>query len=382
MRHLLAILLCLVWAGSATAQGFDSKARALFVLDETSDTVLLSKNAEEAYPPASMSKLMTLYMLFEALQEGRLGLTTQFPVSEKAWKMGGSKMFLKAGDSVSVEDLIRGIIIQSGNDACVVVAEGLAGSESEFANRMTKRARELGLTNSTFANSTGWPHPDHRMSARDLAQLATLIIRQFPEYYGYFAETEFEWEDITQQNRNPLLVLDIGADGLKTGHTEESGYGLVGSAVQGDRRVVFVVMGLSTVRERSEESQRLTGWAFREFSEQTLFKAGDIISQAQVWLGDQTAVDLVYDADLDVLIPFAERRDITAEVNYLGPLEAPISKGDVVANLVIKIPSLSDQNFPLYAAQDVGKSGFLQRMMASAQLLSKQVMDLATSNGE
>lgn len=382
MRHLLAILLCLSWFVPVAAQGFDSKARALFVLDETSDTVLLDKNADEAYPPASMSKLMTLYMLFEALQEGRLGLTSRFPVSEKAWKMGGSKMFVKAGDTVAVEDLIRGIIIQSGNDACVVVAEGLAGSESEFASRMTKRARELGLNQSTFANATGWPHPDQRMSAHDLAHLATMIIRQFPEYYGYFAETEFEWEGITQSNRNPLLVLDIGADGLKTGHTEEAGYGLVGSAVQDDRRIVFVVMGLGSVRERSEESQRLAGWAFREFSHQTLFKADDVISTAEVWLGDKSTVDLVFDEDLDILIPFAERRDIEAEVNYQGPVPAPIKKGDVVANLVVKIPSLSDQNFPLYAAEDIGKSGFLPRMIASAQLLSRQVMDLATSNAQ
>ena len=382
MRIILIIALALGLAGQSVAQGFGSKARALYVLDETSDTVLLSKNSDEPYPPASMSKLMTLYMLFEALQEGRLGLTTQFPVSEKAWKMGGSKMFLKAGDTVSVEDLIRGIIIQSGNDACVVVAEGLAGSETEFAGRMTKRARELGLTNSVFANSSGWPHPDHRMSAHDLAALATIIIRQFPEYYGYFAETVFEWEGIEQQNRNPLLLLDIGADGLKTGHTEESGYGLVGSAIQDGRRVVFVIMGLSSVRERSEESQRLTGWAFREFTPQTLFKAEDEIGRAEVWLGSNDTVGLVSDTDLNVLIPYAERRDITAEIRYRGPIAAPISKGDVMADLVIKIPSLSDQHFPLFAAEDVAKGGFLNRMIASGQLLSQEIIGLATSNAQ
>ncbi len=382
MRLFFAIIAACCFATPGLAQGFDSKARALFVLDETSDTVLLSKNADEAYPPASMSKLMTLYMLFEALQEGRMGLTTQFPVSEKAWKMGGSKMFLKAGDTVSVEDLIRGIIIQSGNDACIVVAEGMAGSETEFANRMTKRARELGLNNSTFANASGWPHPDHRMSAHDLGALATLLIRQFPEYYGYFAETEFEWEGIQQQNRNPLLLLDIGADGLKTGHTEEAGYGLVGSSVQDDRRVVFVIMGLSSVRERSEESQRLTGWAFREFTQQTLFKSNEVISKADVWLGDSDTVDLVSDQDLDVLIPYAERRDVTAEVRYRGPVSAPIEKDAVVADLVIKIPSLSDQHFPLFAANDVARGGFLDRMIAASQLISQQVMDLAASNGQ
>ena len=382
MRILIGLFVAIGLFSQAQAQGFDSKARALFVMDETSDTVLLSKNADVAYQPASMSKLMTLFMLFEALQEGRLGLTTEFPVSEKAWKMGGSKMFLKAGDTVSVEDLIRGIIIQSGNDACVVVAEGLAGSEAEFAARMTKRARELGMNDSVFTNSSGWPDPEHVMSARDLGFLAALLIRKFPEYYGYFAETEFEWEGIKQQNRNPLLFLDVGADGLKTGHTEQAGFGLVGSAVQNDRRVIFVIMGLSSELERSEESQRIVGWAFREFTPQTLFRSGEEISRAEVWLGSADTVGLESDVDLNILIPYAERRDVTAEVRYRGPVAAPIAKGDVVADLFVTIPSLSDQFFPLRAAEDIGKAGFLDRMIAGAQLLGQEVLDLATSNAQ
>lgn len=382
MRILACALPLILIAFQSLAQGYDTRARAIYVLDQDSNTVLLEKNAQEPFPPASMSKLMTLYMLFEALQEGRLGLTSQFPVSEKAWKMGGSKMFLKAGDMVSVEDLIRGIIIQSGNDACVVVAEGLAGSEAEFANRMTKRAREIGLKNSTFANSSGWPHPDQRMSAEDLALLAGMMVQKFPEYYGYFKERSFEWEGIDQGNRNPLLALDIGADGLKTGHTEEAGYGLVGSAVQDDRRIVFVIMGLSSVQQRSEESQRVVGWAFREFTSETLFKAQQVVATAQVWLGASDTIDLVPDEDLSILIPYAERREITAKVRYQGPVEAPIAKGDAVADLIIEIPSLSDQHFPLYAAEDVGKGGFLDRMIASAQLLSQKVYELAASNGQ
>lgn len=382
MRLFLTFWLLLSLTTAAYAQGFGSKARAIYVVDETSDTVLLSKNADEPYPPASMSKLMTLYMLFEALQEGRIGLTTTFPVSLKAAQMGGSKMFTKAGDNISVEDLIRGIIIHSGNDACVVVAEGLAGSESEFAIRMTKHARDLGLTSSSFANASGWPHPDHRMSAKDLANLSILMIRQFPEYYEYFSETSFVWEDISQDNRNPLLKMDIGADGLKTGHTEEAGYGLVGSALQDGRRIVFVIMGLASTRERSEESQRLAGWAFREFAPKTFFKSGEEISTAEVWLGDQATVGLVSDKDLTVLIPYAERNDVNAVVTYRGPIAAPISKGDVIANLVITIPNLSDQHFPLFAASDVGKAGFLDRMLASAQILSQEIIGLATSNAQ
>jgi len=256
-KFLIAALIYLV---PLSAAAFDSKARALYVIDYETGVVLLEKNAQTALPPASMSKLMTLYMLFEALKDGRLGLTQTFPVSTKAWQMGGSKMFLREGDNVSIENLLRGIIVQSGNDACIVVAEGLAGSEAEFANRMTMRARQIGLENSTFANSTGWPNPDHRMSAADLVTLANLMIRDFPEYYSYFAERSFTWEGIEQENRNPLLAADIGADGLKTGHTEEAGYGLVGSAIQNERRIVFMISGLSSAAERAQETQQDGGF--------------------------------------------------------------------------------------------------------------------------
>ncbi len=377
MRHLFIALLIFVLPSATMA--FDSKARALLVVDYDTGVVLLEKNADTPLPPASMSKLMTLYMVFEALKEGRLGLTSTFPVSTKAWQMGGSKMFLKEGDSVSIEDLLRGIIIQSGNDACVVIAEGLAGSENEFANRMTKRARQLGMENSVFANSTGWPHPDHRMSARDLVFLAGTIIREFPEYYPYFAEESFAWEGIVQENRNPLLAMNVGADGLKTGHTEEAGYGLVGSAIQDGRRIVFMLSGLSTARERALESDRLVSWAFREFSKEVLYEKDAVVSTAEVWLGDATEVDLVVGEDLEVLIPYTTRDELKAEVHYKGPIEAPIEKGDAVATLIVSVPGVSNKSIPLLAGSSVGAGGFLGRFVASAQILGQKVMDAAAS---
>ena len=378
MRAFLFALAVLIFPSHTWA--YDSGARALYVIDHETGTVLLEKNAQVPLPPASMSKLMTLYMVFEALKEGRLGLTSTFPVSEKAWQMGGSKMFLKAGDNIAIEDLLRGIIVQSGNDACIVVAEGLAGSEAEFANRMTKRARQLGMENSIFANSTGWPHPDHRMSAQDLVFLASNMIREFPEYYGYFAERSFEWEGIEQDNRNPLLAMDVGADGLKTGHTEEAGYGLVGSAEQDGRRIVFMLTGLPSASERAQESQRLVSWAFREFSKEVLFKKDEVITTADVWLGDSATVDLVPAGPVEIIVPYATRDELTAEVRYKGPIEAPIERGDEIAELLITVPGISDTSIPLLAGASVGKGGFLGRFLASGQILGQKVLDAATSS--
>ncbi|MEM9268339.1 MAG: D-alanyl-D-alanine carboxypeptidase family protein, partial [Pseudomonadota bacterium] len=317
------------------------------------------------------------YMLFEALDQGRLMLTDTYRVSTKASQMGGSKMFLRDGESVTVEELIRGIIVQSGNDACVVVAEGMAGSESAFANRMTRRARELGMMNSTFANSTGWPHPEHRMSTKDLATLATLLIREFPQYYTYFTEREFTWDDITQENRNPLLGLDIGADGLKTGHTEEAGYGLVGSAEQDGRRLITVVTGLNSPRDRLVESERLITWGFREFTTSTLFEENTEVAQAQVWLGTDDRVGLVTKDPLTAIMSFQDQDKLTAQVQYKGPIEAPIAKGDAIAELVVTTPEIGETRFDLYAAADVPRGGFMSRVKAAAQVLSAKALDAA-----
>ena len=361
---------------SGAAFAIDTIARSALVIDHETGTVFLRKNADQPLPPASMSKLMTLNMVFEALEEGRLSLTDEFRVSTKAWKMGGSKMFLSEGQSVTVEELIRGVIVQSGNDACVVLAEGLAGTEGEFAHRMTVRARELGMMNSTFANATGWPHPGQRMSAEDLVLLATRLIREFPQYYPYFGELEFEWADIVQQNRNPLLTLDIGADGLKTGHTEEAGYGLVASAQRDGRRVTLMVTGLNSARDRLLESEKLLNWAFREFFSQALFEGGETVIEADVWLGETKKVALVSEADLNVIVPYFGKDDLNVEAVYEGPLEAPITKGQALGELVVTVPEIGETRFPLVAATDVPRGGFVRRIEASAKVLLRKVLTL------
>ncbi|NNU80395.1 D-alanyl-D-alanine carboxypeptidase [Halovulum dunhuangense] len=360
----LALLL-----STTAAHALDTSARAALVIDHDTGTVLLSKNADTPMPPASMSKLMTLYMLFEALQDGRLALDDTFRVSERAWRMGGSKMFVNVGDEITVENLIRGIIIHSGNDACVVVAEGLAGSEEAFSQRMTVRARELGMLDSVFANSTGWPHPDHRMSARDLVTLATLLIREFPQYYPYFAETEFTWEGITQSNRNPLLGLGIGADGLKTGHTQEAGYGLVASGERDGRRVTLMVTGLDSEQARLTETERLMNWAFREFAVQELYGPDVPITNARVWLGAEREVPLVSKTGITAIVPWAAQNDIRAWVEYQGPLEAPVAAGQTVAELVLAVPEIGETRYPLQAMAPVPEAGFLRKVEAAATIL-------------
>ncbi|NCM98139.1 MAG: D-alanyl-D-alanine carboxypeptidase, partial [Rhodobacterales bacterium] len=300
------IFLILALVIALPAQAFETRAAAAWVYDLTTGTVLLEKNADQPLPPASMSKLMTLNLLFEALRDGRVTLDTPFAVSARAKAMTGSTMFLNEMDRPTVNDLIHGIIINSGNDATVVVAEGLAGSEDAFAAQMTARAKALGMANSTFANASGWPDPNQRMSMHDLGLLASRLITEFPEYYPIFALTENDYADRAPDNRfnrNPLLRLNIGADGLKTGHTEEAGYGLIGSAVQGERRVVIAITGLTSERERAEESERLITWAFRQFSLKTVVKAGARVAEAEVWIGDAATVGLVSAQDVRRLLP-------------------------------------------------------------------------------
>lgn len=372
LRCLAAAVTTAVIAGLATlpANALDTAARSAMVVDMSSGAVLLEKNVDAQLPPASMSKLMTLNMVFEALQQGRLSLDEKFRVSVKAWKMGGSKMFVREGDRIRIEDLIRGVIIHSGNDACVVLAEGLAGSEDAFAKRMTDRALELGMKNSTFANATGWPHPNHRMSARDLIFLSQRMIEEFPEYYHYFAETDFTWDKVKQNNRNPLLYLDIGADGLKTGHTEEAGYGLVGSAIRGDRRIAFIISGLDSSKSRSVESERLTTWAFREFKTGKIANAGQIVGEAEVWIGDADTVPLAPKDDVIATAPFGELDKMKVTVRYDGPIEAPIALGQPIAELIVERPGLPAVSTPLVAAAAVERGGLISRVTAALTTLT------------
>ena len=372
LRCLAAAVTTAVIAGLATlpANALDTAARSAMVVDMSSGAVLLEKNVDAPLPPASMSKLMTLNMVFEALQQGRLSLDEKFRVSVKAWKMGGSKMFVREGDRIRIEDLVRGVIIHSGNDACVVLAEGLAGSEDAFAKRMTDRALELGMKNSTFANATGWPHPKHRMSARDLIFLSQRMIEEFPEYYHYFAETDFTWDKIKQNNRNPLLYLDIGADGLKTGHTEEAGYGLVGSAIRGDRRIAFIISSLDSSKSRSVESERLTTWAFREFKTGKIANAGQIVGEAEVWIGDADTVPLAPKDDVIATAPFGELDKMKVTVRYDGPIEAPIALGQPIAELIVESPGLPAVSTPLVAAAAVERGGLISRVTAAVTTLT------------
>lgn len=375
MLRLLAIL-CL----AAPAQAFETTASSAWVYDVNTGTVLMSKNAETPLPPASMSKLMTLYMVFEALENGRLKLTDTLPVSTKAWQMGGSKMFVEPRDTPTVDQLVKGVIVLSGNDACVVLAEGLAGTEEAFARQMTQRGRELGLEQSVFKNSTGWPAEGHVMSARDLGILALRLIEDFPQYYGDFAMTEFRYMDRVPSNRfnrNPVLALGIGADGLKTGHTQEAGYGLVGSAVQDGRRVIFVVGGLQSENARAEESERIVNWAFRQFSMETLVPAGDTVLEAPVWLGTKSRVGLTTKNGVNVLIPAGSQDQVRVEAVYDGPIPAPIAKGDQIGRLVVTVPGAQEAVTPLLAAEDVAEAGFAGRMKGAVMRLGHKAVEAA-----
>ena len=375
------LVLCLFIAGIGSgAQAFDTRATSAFVIDQGTGTVLLNKNADVSLPPPSMSKLMTLFMTFEAIRDGRLRLDERLPVSQHAMNYGGSTMFLDTTDRVSVDDLIKGIIVLSGNDACAVIAETLSpdGTEAGFARLMTTRAQQLGMTNSTFANSNGWPAPGHRMSMRDMALLANRLITDFPEFYPLFSLREFAFDGRAPQNalnRNPLLGLGVGADGLKTGHTQEAGYGLVGSAKQGDRRVIFVISGLPSAQARSEESQGIVNWAFRQFAQKSIAKADSVIAKADVWMGDAEEVALVAQHDVDALLPIANATSVRADVVYAGPIAAPIAKGDVLGELILRPEGLPETRVPLVAQNDVGRGGFFNRIRTVAALLMTRLAD-------
>ncbi len=369
----VATLACLPL--QAAAQSFETPARSAWVFDVATHTVLMDKNGEEAVPPASMSKIMTVNMLFEALKDGRVTMDTTFGVSDHAISFtaaGGSTMFLQKGDRPTVHDLIRGMIVNSGNDACVVVAEGLAGTEAAFAQQMTERGRALGLEHSTFANASGWPDPNQRMSMKDLGLIALRLIEEFPELYTVFSETDFNYKNrapANSSNRNPLLGLGIGADGLKTGHTEEAGYGMVGSVKQGERRIIFAISGLESAASRATESERIATWAFYQFALKTAAKAGQPIAQAAVFMGAEPSVDLVPAEDVRLLIPALAQDGLKAEVVYNGPLQAPVAQGAQVAELVIDVPGLPEHRVPLVTATAVEKGGFLIHITAAAEKL-------------
>lgn len=357
----------LVLAGIGSAVAIETQARNAILMDYDTGQYLYVKDHEKMVPPASMSKLMTVNMIFEKLKDGSLSLDDTFTVSERAWKLGGaasggSTMFLKIGEKVRVEDILKGILIQSGNDACIVAAENLAGSEDDFAEMMNKRARELGLDNSSFANSTGLPHPDQKMSVEDLAKLARHIIKEFPEFYHIFSEKYYIHNNITQGNRNPLLYSMPNADGLKTGHTEEAGFCLTASAKKGERRLIEVMTGMNSNKERSEEAERLMEWGFREFNNYNLLNKGQTIAEIPVVFGGEKQVRLVVPETVKRTLKKSQAPKIKMTAVYDKPVKAPVAAGDKLGEVRIELDGQEMENLPLVADRNVEKLGFFGRI--------------------
>jgi len=363
---LSVLVLAAAMAMPASAErALETSAREAILIDDSTGTILLDKNADVPMPPSSMAKLMTSYILFERLKSGEVSLDDRFTVSEKAWRTGGSKMFVLVNDEVRVEDLLRGIIVQSGNDATVVVAENLAGSEERFADLMTRTGQEIGLRNSVFKNASGLPAEGQHMTARDLAILAKRIVEDHPEFYRLYSERNFTYADISQGNRNPLLYRNVGADGLKTGHTSEAGYGLTASAEQDGRRLYLVVNGLESQNARAQETERLMRAGFNDFVAVHLFKAGETVSEAQTWLGSPAQVPLVLAEDLAMTLPRRAGEDLRAKVVYDEPVPAPIAQGTPIARLVVEGPGVEPIERPLLAGAEVTKLGLLGRIGAA-----------------
>ncbi len=348
---------------------FETKAKQLILVDDVTGTVLAEKNPDQVMYPASMSKMMTLYLAFEYLASGRIVMDDAIMVSERAWRMRGSRMYIEVGSRVTVRDLLRGIVVQSGNDACVALAEGLAGSEEAFVEEMNRKAAVLGLRDSRFHNTTGWPDPNHTTTARDLASLAHHLIADFPQYYGMFAETEFSHNDIRQGNRNPLLYTYEGADGLKTGYTRASGYGLAASAERNGRRLILVMNGLSSVNERAREAERVLNYGFREFGTYTLFKAGEAVDTLPVWLGESDEVPLVTSEDVTLTMPRRARPDMEVKVVADGPVPAPVEEGTPAARLLVSAPDTPTREWPLAAGASVEKLSAFGRIGAAIEHL-------------
>ena len=359
-----------VLAASARAMSpVETKAEFALIMDYATGAVLFEKNADQPTAPASMSKLMTVAIVFEKLKSGELSLDDPFSVSVKAWRMQGSKMWVREGTEIPLADLLRGVIIQSGNDACIVIAENIAGSEDAFAELMTRKAREWGMTNSSFANASGWPHPDHKMSMRDLGILARKIIKDYPDYYALFSEREFTWEKIRQSNRNPLLKAFDGADGLKTGHTDESGYGVVGAAVKDGVRRIVILNGLESDKERTREARRMMLIAFNDFEERTLFEAGDIVADAAVFGGKAPAVPLITRDTVSVIAHRSALDNIKATFVYRGPVAAPVQEAQQIGYLTVTQATGEKRDYPLFAGRRVSETGAIGRIAIAAQRL-------------
>lgn len=365
LLYVIAVLAAMVLPAAAQAE-FDTKAQFAVLMDYESGTVIFQKQADDQLEPASMAKLMTLAVVFNEIRAGRLSMDDEFFVSEHAWRTGGaasggSTMFAELNSKIRVEDLVRSVIIQSGNDAAIVLAEGIAGSEGTFAAMMNELARQIGLSHSHFTNPTGLPDPDMYSSARDLGNLARYLIHEFPQYYHYFSEPEMEWNRIKQPNRNSLVEMGIGVDGLKTGHTEAAGYGSVTSTNQGDRRLVAVVHGLTSMRERTEEGRKLLTWGARAFERFTPYPAGAVVAYADVYGGETGSVGLVGNGEIALYLPRGSRDCLSATIDYVGPLLPPVNAGDKIAELRVYCNDQLVQAAPLYAAETVRQGDLMRR---------------------
>jgi D-alanyl-D-alanine carboxypeptidase (penicillin-binding protein 5/6) len=341
----------------------DTVAKWAFIQDFTTGAVLLNKNADEAMPPSSMTKLMTIYLVYEQLKKGQIKLTDTVIISARAAAMGGSKMFLEVGKPVGIEDLIRGVIVDSGNDAATVLAEAIGGSQERFVDMMNAKAKELGMTHATFRNPTGWPDPDQAMSCRDIATVASRIITDFPEYYHYDSERSFKYNNIEQENRQPMVQAGT-ADGLKTGHTDAGGFGLVSSSLRDGRRVVMVLNGMTSMHERAGESEKLMNWAFGNFENVKLFSADEVIDIAKVWLGTEKTVSLVGGRDMVVTLPKSWRQTASIKISYDAPITAPVSKGQPLGVLSLKGQGVPAMEVNLLAGADVGRLSLPMRGLA------------------
>ena len=368
-KNLIKLVLVFIFIlKSSLVFGF-SNAKQAVLIDADTGYVLYEKNADELTAPSSMSKMMTVYLIFEKLQNGTLSLTDQLEVSKAAWAKRGSRMFLEENSQVSVEDLLRGIIVQSGNDACVVIAEAFSGTEENFSEELNIKAREIGLENSNFTNSTGWPDESHLSTARDLSIIAIKTVQNFPEYYHFYAEESFQYNGINQRNRNTLLNKPVGVDGLKTGHTEAGGYGIAASALRKNQRLIMVINGLSSNKERTVEAIQLLEWGYRNFTNFDLLKEGMTVLQAKVWLGDKKTVPLVINEDTKITIPSKSRDKLQFKIEYDSPISAPIEEGTKIAELEITAPGIDSLRIPLYAGSTITSLGPLSKLLSVVDYL-------------
>ncbi|MER8502650.1 D-alanyl-D-alanine carboxypeptidase family protein [Mesorhizobium sp. M0208] len=368
-------LLLLLSLAPASAQLFETKAAQAFMIDAETGTVLFSKDADRLIPPASLAKLMTMEVVFNAIKSGRMTLDDTFVVSENAWRKGGapsgtSTMFAKLKSTIRLEDLIQGVTVQAANDGCIVIAEGIAGSEANFAAQMTERARQIGLQKSTFVNSTGLPADGQQTSVRELALLALHMWRNYPDLYRYYGQKDFTWNKISQRNRNPLLAMDIGADGLAVGASEQSGFGIVGSASHNGTRVIAAMGGLANDRERAEEARKLLDWGVRSFEKAEIFAKDEVVGEAQVFGGAKSGVALKAKGPVQIFLPITNRDKLTARIVYDGPVAAPVEEGQPVGTLRVWIGDTLSQETPLFAAESIGVGSLPQRALDAAKELA------------